>query len=123
MPNWPAPRIVLIEQQSLFAPFLRDTIEATGARVSVAGPRPTAEALRRIDPDAVCIDVDQLETAPLLALRALRQTLPAARIVAYASASDPLWIELALSVGADAVLGPQAGVSDLLKAVRPALAA
>ncbi len=123
MPNWPAPRIVLIERQSLFAPFLREAFEANGARVSVAGPRPTAEALRRIDPDAVCIDVDQLEAAPLLAIRALRRTLPAARIVAYASAADALWVELALSVGADAVLGPQAGVSDLLEAVQPPLAA
>jgi DNA-binding NarL/FixJ family response regulator len=123
MQNWPAPSIVLIERQSLFTPFLRETFESSGARVSLAGPRPTAAALRRFDPDVVCIDVDHLETAPLLALRALRRTLPATRIVAYASLADPLWNELALSVGADAVLGPQAGVRDLLAAVQPPLAA
>jgi DNA-binding NarL/FixJ family response regulator len=123
MLNWPAPRIALIERQSLFTPFLRETFESNGALVSLAGPRPTAAALRRLDPDVVCIDVDQLETAPLLALRALRRTLPGARIVAYASLAEPLWIELALSVGADAVLGPQAGVRDLLEAVQPPLAA
>jgi len=119
----PGTRIVLIERQSLFTPFLRETFEASGASVSLAGPRPTAAALRRADPDAVCIDVDHLETAPLLALRALRRTLPDARIVAYASTCDPLWVELALSVGADAVLGPRAGVRDLLRAVQPPLAA
>lgn len=123
MLNWPAPRIALIERQSLFTPFLRETFESNGALVSLAGPRPTAAALRRLDPDVVCIDVDQLETAPLLALRALRRTLPDARIVAYASFAEPLWVELALSVGADAVLGPQAGVRDLLEAVQPPLAA
>lgn len=123
MPNWSGPRIVLIERQSLFAPFLRETFESSGAKVSLAGPRPTAAMLRHIDPDVVCIDVDQLETAPLLALRALRRTLPEARIVAYAGTSDPLWDQVARSVGADAVLGPQSGVRDLLEAVRPPLAA
>ena len=123
MPNWPAPRIVLIERQSLFPPFLRETFEASGARVSVAGPRPTAAALRRIDPDVVCIDVDHLEAAPLLALRALRRTLPGRPHRRLRQPADPLWVALALSVGADAVLGPQAGVSDLLEAVRPPLAA
>jgi DNA-binding NarL/FixJ family response regulator len=119
-----SPHVVVIERQSLFTPFLREVFEASGASVTFAGPRPTAKALRESAPDVVCIDVDHLEAPPLMALRALRRTLPEARIVAYAAGvADPLWTALAMGVGADAVLGPQAGVSELLAAVRRPLAA
>ncbi|HMD01625.1 MAG TPA: hypothetical protein VKG44_01550 [Candidatus Baltobacteraceae bacterium] len=111
------PRLLLIERQSLFTPFLVRVFEEAGASVSLAGHRPAIARLVRLDPDVVCVELDYLEVAPFVALRKLRDLLPQTRIVALTAVSDSLWLALAHCAGANAVLGPGAQVSDLLEAL------
>jgi DNA-binding NarL/FixJ family response regulator len=112
------PRVLLIERQTLFTPFLVRLLEGGGARVSVAAPEQEPLRLQRLRPDVICVDVDHLDEPPFAALRRLRTLLPGSRIVAYTHAAESAWRVLAKSFGADVVLGPDAQVSDLLAAVR-----
>lgn len=116
-------RALLIEPQSLFAPYFVATIEAQGLAVVGVVPRAEIRMLRALVPDIVIIDADHLPTPPLRLLRGLRRHLPHAHIVVYVHGADPVWPALARSLGADVVMGPRADESDLIAALAPALRA
>ncbi len=114
-------RVLLIERQSLFTPFLTKLLEESGATVVSYATLPHALRLRQMLPDVVCIDVDHLTVPPFDGIRGVRHALPSARIVAYTNREDRSWYALARTVGADVVLGPDAQIEDFAAAahVRP----
>jgi DNA-binding NarL/FixJ family response regulator len=110
--------VLLIERQTLFAPFLKQLLTRDGARVVSSGPLPSARRLLQLRPDIVCVDVDTLKQSAFSGLRRLRRVLPQSRIVAYTGQVDPAWTALAKSVGADVVLGPESDDNDVVAATR-----
>ena len=109
-------RALLIEPQSLFAPYFTGVLEGAGSSVTVTG-RLRKQAVRALDPTLVVVDAAGTDQAPLRVISRLRETLPHARIVVFARAFEPIWQTMAHAVGADAVVGPSANESDLLAAI------
>lgn len=118
-----AKRALLIEPQTLFAPYFVATLERTGLDVVGVAPGARTAMLLDLRPDVVVIDAGHLATPPLRLLRRLRRALPAAHIVVYVHALDGAWAALARSLGADAVIGPKADEADLIAAVGGLVAA
>ncbi len=109
-------RVLIIEPQTLFAPYFAAAIAASGLDVVGVDPAPRAALLRRLRPDIVVLDASYL-AAPLQRIRALRARLPAAHLVIYAPGADGAWPLLAVGLGADVVIGPRAGEPELLAAL------
>ncbi len=109
-------RVLIIEPQTLFAPYFAAAIAASGRDVVGVESAPPAALLRRLRPDIVVLDASYLE-APLERIRALRARLPAAHLVIYAPSTDAAWHVLAQGLGADVLIGPRAGEPELLAAL------
>lgn len=109
-------RVLIIEPQALFGPYLAAAIGATGCDVVGVEPAVRAGVLRRLQPDIVVLDASCVR-APLACLRALRTRLPVAHLVLYAPSADPAWTLLARGLGADAVIGPRADEPELVAAL------
>lgn len=113
----PSKRALLIEPQTLFAPYFIACLEALGLDVACVREKPTAAELRRIAPGVVLVDAAHHPATPFLAIRALRRSLPSCHIVVFTRALDPAWETLARSFGADVIVGPRAGECDLIAAL------
>ena len=111
-------RALLIEPQSLFAPYFAGVLSGAGRHVTVTGRAPK-RFLRELDPSLVVVDAAGAGKSPLRTISRLRKSLPQARIVVFTRAFEPLWETLAHAVGADAVVGPSASETDLIAALTP----
>ena len=116
-------RALIIEPQTLFVPFLVQTLQADGLVVLGASAVPEPDALLRLRPDLVFIDADYLDSPPFECIRKLRRRLPEARLVVYAQRTDALWGGVARGLGADVVFGPSSGIEDLCAALQEQAAA
>lgn len=110
-------RALLIEPHALFAPYFVATIESFGLAVVGVRARARRDDVRALAPDVVLVDAAHLPQAPFRTIRSLRRAVPAAHIVVFAVAVDPLWATLARSFGADVVIGPRARERDLSAAL------
>ncbi len=110
-------RVLLIEPQSLFAPYFVATLESLGLAVVGVRSRADVRAVRALAPDVVVVDLAHLPVAPLRIIRALRRALPLAHIVVYANAVDTVWTNVARSLGADTIIGPRSEERDLIAAL------
>jgi len=111
-------RALLIEPQTLFAPYFVATLEATGLDVVGVAPSATAATLAALQPDVVVVDAGHMPT-PLRLVRGVRRRLPNAHIVIYVHTLDAAWTAVARGLGADVVMGPRADEGDLIAAVAP----
>ncbi len=109
-------RALLIEPQTLFAPYFAGVLEGAGSSVTVAG-HVRERAVRELNPSLVVLDAASAGQAPLRVISGLRETLPHARIVVFARAFEPAWETLAHAMGADVIVGPSASESDLISAI------
>jgi len=109
-------RALLIEPQALFAPYFAGVMTDAGSDVTVAERAPK-RLLRSLKPNLVVFDATGEHAAPLRVISGVRASLPAARIVIFSRAAEPLWADVAKALGADAVIGPKASEADLLAAL------
>ena len=110
-----ARKALIVQAQRLMLPFLKDVLERAGIDDVVAYRCASASTLRRSRADVVLLDVDARGTQPLGLIRETRlQT--SARIVVMTRNDDRAWEAMALALGADAILGPQANRQDLFTA-------
>lgn len=116
-------RAVVVEPQSLFVPFIVETLGAGGLVVvdTIAAPYPGL--LTRLQPDVLFLDLDWPQSPPLSSIRQLRQLLPLTCIVMYTRETDPVWRALALALGANAVVGAEDELDVLTRALASPLAA
>ena len=109
-------RALLIEPQTLFAPFFSATLTAAGYD--------RIEAVERVEPsdafpapfDTIVIDSGTVDE-PLELVRAMRARFPVAKIVLYAHTIDVMWEPLARSLGVDVLVGPRADEAELRAAI------
>lgn len=116
-----ARRAVVVEPQSLFVPFLIETLGAEGLTVVDTLAAPSPAVLTRLQPDVLFLDVDWPQSPPLSCIRRLRQLLPLTCIVLYTREVDPVWRALALALGAHAVIGAEDGPDVLSRALVPSV--
>jgi DNA-binding NarL/FixJ family response regulator len=112
-------KAVIVHGQGLMLPFLADVLRCAGHGDVLAYRSPSAKTLHRAKPDVVVLDADAPGSDPLDLIRITRAGTRA-RIVVITRYEDRLWNALARALGADAVLGPQAGRQDLFSAVASA---
>jgi DNA-binding NarL/FixJ family response regulator len=109
-------RALLIEPQSLFAPYFAGVLSASIRNLTVAAHAPK-RFLQALDPELVVLDASGGDASPLRTIDRLRTLLPAARIVVFARQCEPLWVGVARAAGADAIVGPSANEADLVAAL------
>jgi len=117
-------RVLVIDDHAEIREVLRETLEAAGYGVTVAGNgREGLEIQRRQPADLVITDIFMPETEGLETIQELRQQSPRPKIVAM-SGGGGLWLDYlptAQAFGADRVIGKPFDCEALVAAVRETL--
>jgi DNA-binding NarL/FixJ family response regulator len=131
-----SPRIILIEPQELFLPYLVELLEASGVRVVAAVTRMSEAQINALNPDVILIDIPTDSVGSFQAkpkktnstlgfsrLGRLRKAAPRARLVAFGGLSTPAWRANAWAQGVDDLLTNHDDIIEFLAAAhRGALA-
>jgi len=120
-----APRIVLVDRDSMARRAMREEIDASGEFVVAAEASDGEEAIaavRREQPDLVLLDVGYPLMSGIGVAAELRRALPAARIVFCSIADDDDTAIRALGAGAIGYVPKDLSADALVRALRGALA-
>ena len=85
---------------------------------SVADGRAVLEAVQRLQPDVIVVDLNLPNVTGLEACRQITQANPEAKVVVFSAVNDPDVTRRALKVGASAFVFKGAGGDDLLSTVK-----
>jgi DNA-binding NarL/FixJ family response regulator len=115
-------RILLADDHGLMleglARLLEDEFEVVG---TVTNGRALLEAVERLQPDAVILDVSMPELNGIEAARRLSLTHPSAKIVFVTQQLDPAYVHAAFAAGARGYVAKQSATRELVKAIQMAL--
>jgi DNA-binding NarL/FixJ family response regulator len=113
--------LVIIEAQTLFAPFLTDILSRAGFAVVAMFDGLPLHAIGRIEPRVVLIDIDYLDVDPLSALQNLRTILPKATICAYTERTESEWELSCTRAGASCTVSKAASPLEIIESIERAL--
>lgn len=112
-------RAYVIEPQRFFLPYLESLLTKAGCTVVAMRPTIDERDLQGHDPCLVFFDVDFSEHE-LCSIRAIRESVPAARIIVYSANTDELFSASCYIAGASAVLSKADDDSSLIRLVTQA---
>jgi DNA-binding NarL/FixJ family response regulator len=117
------PRLLIADDHHMVAEGLRSLLEHDFDLIDiVSNGRELVEAARRLDPDVIVADITMPQLNGLDAMAQLRQEGCRARIVFLTMHCDALYAFRALRAGASGYVSKQSASSELLTAIREALA-
>ena len=85
---------------------------------SVADGSAVLEAVQRLQPDAIVVDLNLPNVNGLEACRQITQVNPAAKVILFSAMNDPDVKKRAFEVGASAFVSKLAGDGDLLSTIK-----
>jgi DNA-binding NarL/FixJ family response regulator len=115
--------LVIVEAQTLFAPFLTDILSRAGFAVVAMFDGLPLHAIARIEPRVVLIDIDYLDVEPISALENLRALIPKAAICAYTEREEPEWTVACIRAGASCVVSKAASPIEMIDSIERQLSA
>ncbi len=121
-PPPPGPiRTLLVDDHQLVRLGLRKTLEMGARNLTVCGEATTGEeaveAVRRLRPDIVLLDLNMPGMGGIEALRIMVRTRPAPRVMVLTSHSEPPYPAIVLREGAGAYLSKKAGIDEIVRAI------
>jgi DNA-binding NarL/FixJ family response regulator len=117
------PRILIADDHRMVAEGLQGVLEPTYELVDiVADGRQLVEATRRLQPDVIVADISMPQLNGLDAIVQIRRGGCTAKIVFLTMHSDALYAARAMRAGASAYVLKQSASTELLTAIREALA-
>ncbi|MEI8094612.1 MAG: response regulator transcription factor [Spirochaetales bacterium] len=118
-------RILIVDDQVLFAESLRTVLEASGEPWKVCGlaenGREAVDAVEELKPDLVLMDVRMPVMDGVAATRILKSKHPALRILMLTTFEDDEYVREALRYGVSGYLLKSIPASELLASLRAAL--
>ena len=94
----------VVETQSLFVPCLSRLLGEAGLDVAHVAPSIDVALLAKVRPEALFVDLDCIEDAPLERLRIARALLPETLVFVYTHEREPSWFDQCRTMGADCVV-------------------
>ena len=113
------PRLIVADDHSMFVDGLRALLEAEVDLIETVGDgRALIEAVDRLDPDIVVVDVSMPRLNGLDATRELKKSFPAVKVIVLTMHTDRKLAESAFRAGADGFVVKQSASDELLTAIR-----
>jgi DNA-binding NarL/FixJ family response regulator len=113
------PRLIVADDHSMFVDGLRVLLESEVDLVETVGDgRALLEAVDRIDPDIVVVDISMPRLNGLDATRELKKSFPAVKVIVLTMHTDRKLAESAFRAGADGFVVKQSAADELLTAIR-----
>ena len=116
-------RVVLGDDQDLILEALKAVLSEDFEVVGVASDgRELIEEAKRLQPDAVVLDISMPGLNGFEAARQIKETVPEAKLVFLTQTTDQAYIDTAFAMGASGYVLKQATGSELVQALHEALA-
>ena len=113
-------RVLIIDDQLMFAEAIRSVLEARGVEVVGIGET-AADAVRianRARPDVVVVDMEMPDWGGLRAGREIMKAIPDVKVIGLVSTPDPEALRQAFSLGFQGCLTSDADALQLMTAIR-----
>lgn len=116
-------RVVLGDDQDLILEALKAVLSEDFEVVGVASDgRELIEEAKRLQPDAVVLDISMPGLNGFEAARQIKETVPEAKLVFLTQTTGQAYVDTAFAMGASGYVLKQAAGSELVKALHEALA-
>ena len=118
-------RVLLVDDHQTVRQGLKLLLEAQSDLEVVgeaAGGRDAVQEAERLKPDVVVMDVSMPDLSGLAATRAVKEAVPTVAVVALTRHSDEAYVHELLGAGASGYVLKQSASSELLRAIRSAVA-
>jgi DNA-binding NarL/FixJ family response regulator len=115
-------RILLADDHAL---MLEGLLRLLSGHFEVVGTAPNGRVLveeaKRLNPDAVVLDITMPELNGIEAAMRLRSLVPAAKVIFVSQQLDPAYLHAAFTAGAMGYVAKQSATTELVKAIQMAL--
>lgn len=116
-------RILLGDDQPLIVEALKSLLSEGFAVVGIASDgQELINQAKRLEPDAVILDISMPGLNGLQAARQIKEILPAVKLLFLTQTADRAYVEAAFAIGASAYVLKQAAAGELVNALQEALA-